>query len=117
VIKADLVAKVRERVRLGPPDRGPQGYLFPEMAYPPMSRKRAAEMVDSLLGIMKNALARGEDVKIRGFGTFRVAFRWARKGRHPRTGELMILRSRRVVRFRCSPKLRRMLDTPPKETP
>jgi integration host factor subunit alpha len=56
--------------------------------------------------IIKNTLEKGENVRIPGFGSFQVKFKWARKGRNPQTGEKMILNSRRIITFRYSPKLK-----------
>jgi integration host factor subunit alpha len=71
-----------------------------------ISRKKSTEVVESLLGIMKNAMENGEDVMISGFGKFCVKKKNERRGRNPATGEDLMLESRRVVVFRCSPVLR-----------
>jgi nucleoid DNA-binding protein len=63
--------------------------------------------VESLLEIIKGALAQGDDVLVSGFGKFCVKCKDERKGRNPATGEDMMLRSRKVVTFKCSGKLRR----------
>ena len=65
-----------------------------------------AQIVETLLEIIKKTLASGEDVLISGFGRFCVREKAERKGRNPSTGEDLILSSRRVVTFRCSGKLR-----------
>ena len=75
-------------------------------------RKRAEEIVNSLFETMKKALAGGEDVSVSGFGKFQIKFKWARKGRNPRTGEMIILRSRRTVTFRVSQILREKMNRP-----
>ena len=71
-----------------------------------ISKNRSVELVESLLEIIKKNLANGEDVLISGFGKFYVKNKRERKGRNPRTSEDMILKPRRVVRFRCSGVLR-----------
>ena len=48
---------------------------------------RAGEAVDAAFAAIAEALARGEDVRIAGFGTFGTRNRPARTGRNPRTGE------------------------------
>ncbi|MBW1950993.1 MAG: HU family DNA-binding protein, partial [Deltaproteobacteria bacterium] len=78
-----------------------------------LSRRRTSQIVDTLFEILKDALTRGEDVMIRGFGKFQVKFRWARTWMNPRTGEKIILPSRRSVTFKASPVLRRKLNPPP----
>ena len=67
---------------------------------------RSAHLVDSLLEIIKKTLEGGEDVLISGFGKFCVKDNRKRRGRNPQTGEDLILGERRVVRFRCSGRLR-----------
>lgn len=75
-----------------------------------MPKKRADAFVTTLFAIISKALERGEDVKISRFGRFLIKFKWARKGRNPKTGEPIILKSRRVVKFRCSPKLKQKIN-------
>ncbi len=69
-------------------------------------KKKSVELVESLLEIIKKSLENGEDVLISGFGKFCVKNKRERKGRNPQTAEDMILKPRRVVRFRCSGVLR-----------
>jgi integration host factor subunit alpha len=104
--KYDIARHVREKVRLRRPKRQRQQYLFPELDCVFLSKKRAREIIDTLFEIIKEAMTTGDDVLISGFGKFQVKFKWARSGRNPRTGERIILRSRRVVTFHPSPKLR-----------
>ncbi len=70
------------------------------------SRAHSAEVVECLLEIIKRTLANGEDVLISGFGKFCVKNKKKRRGRNPRTGEDMVLGSRRVVTFKWSSMLR-----------
>jgi integration host factor subunit alpha len=69
-------------------------------------RKQSAEIVQSVIEIVKSSLASGEDLLISGFGKFCVKEKGERKGRNPATGEDAILPARRVVTFKCSGKLR-----------
>ena len=69
-------------------------------------KKRAAELVESLLELIAKTLETGEDVLVSGFGKFCVKQKNERKGRNPATGEDLMLGSRRVVTFKCSPILR-----------
>lgn len=71
-----------------------------------LPKTKSTELCESLLGIIKNKLVNGEDVLISGFGKFCVKNKSQRKGRNPATGEDMMLGSRRVVTFKCSPVLR-----------
>jgi len=70
------------------------------------SEKKSSETVKILLETIKNTLASGEDVLITGFGKFCVKQKPERRGRNPATGGEMMLRSRKVVTFRCSGILR-----------
>jgi len=69
-------------------------------------KMRSIEVVETLLEIIKSKLVSGEDVLISGFGKFCVNEKRERRGRNPATGEIMRLKSRRVVTFKCSRKLR-----------
>lgn len=69
-------------------------------------RKKSADLVESLLEIIKNSLETGDGVLISGFGKFCVKQKTERKGRNPATGEDMMLPQRRVVTFKCSSVLR-----------
>ncbi len=71
------------------------------------TRKKSIETV---LELIKRSLESGEDVLISGFGKFSVKQKAKRKGRHPATGEDMILEPRRVVTFKSSGKLREKLN-------
>ncbi len=75
-----------------------------------LSRTKSAQVVDSLLEILKKTLENGEDVLISRFGKFYVKDKGKRRGRNPHTGEDLMLRKRRVVRFRCSPVLREKVN-------
>jgi len=67
---------------------------------------RSAQLVGSLLEIIKQTLESAEDILITGFGKFCVKEKRERRGRNPQTGEDLMLDSRRVVTFRCSGVLR-----------
>ena len=67
-----------------------------------LSCNDAAQMVESVLGHMSDALVDGEQVKISSFGTFSVRDKTARVGRNPKTGEEVPINPRRVLTFRPS---------------
>ena len=69
-------------------------------------KNKSSELLEILLELMKNALEKGEDVLISGFGKFCVKEKKQRRGRNPATGNDMLLDQRRVVTFRCSHLLR-----------
>ena len=80
-----------------------------------LPKYKSSEIVKILLELIKNSLESGEDVLISGFGKFCVKKKKERRGRNPATGEDMILAPRRVVRFRCSGKLRNKINSLVKE--
>jgi len=67
---------------------------------------QSVQALESILEIIKETLEKGEDVLISGFGKFCVKEKRERRGRNPQIGEDLMLRSRRVVGFKCSGKLR-----------
>ncbi len=71
-----------------------------------LTKKGSFKVVETLLEIIKNSLEAGDDVLISGFGKFCVKEKNERRGRNPATGGTMMLRSREVVTFKCSGKLR-----------
>jgi len=73
---------------------------------PRVAEDDCAQMIDSLLAAVRDALASGESIQLRGFGTFEVQRRRPRQGRNPRTGEPVPIPARDVPVFRPSPHLR-----------
>ena len=73
-------------------------------------KNKSSELLEILLELMKNALEKGEDVLISGFGKFCVKEKKRRRGRNPATGDDMILDKRRVVTFRCFYLLREKIN-------
>lgn len=67
-----------------------------------LSRNDSAELVESVLQHISDALVEGETVKISSFGTFSVREKAARIGRNPKTGEEVPIHPRRVLTFRSS---------------
>ena len=75
-----------------------------------LPKKNCAEVFETLLDIMKNSLADGDEVLISGFGKFCVKDKKERRGRNPATGSDMMLDQRRVITFRCSSVLRSKIN-------
>jgi integration host factor subunit alpha len=71
-----------------------------------LSRSECAGLVEDILARMSDALAKGENVKISGFGTFILRDKNQRIGRNPKTGVEVPIAPRRVLTFRASQKLR-----------
>jgi integration host factor subunit alpha len=70
----------------------------------------SAEIVEQVFQILKETLEKGETVKISGFGNFSVREKKPRKGRNPKTGEELIISGRRVLTFKPSVKLRKVVN-------
>ena len=71
-----------------------------------VTKFESTRLVESVLETVKTSLSNGEDVLITGFGKFIVRNKAARLGRNPATGEDLTLDPRRVITFRCSPRMR-----------
>jgi integration host factor subunit alpha len=74
-----------------------------------ISKKECASLVESLFDIIKADLEKGNDVKISGFGKWTVKAKKKRMGRNPKTGKAMAIDARKVVTFKPSYVLRRVL--------
>ncbi len=73
----------------------------------------ALEIVEDLLDLLRETFARGEQVKISGFGVFTISQKKARNGRNPHTGEEITITPRRVLTFKPSIKLRQAVNGEP----
>jgi len=79
VTKSELVDQVADRAQL--------------------TKQDAARAIDAVFTTVEDALRRGSDVSLSGFGKFSVGERGAREGVNPRTGERMQIAASRVPRF------------------
>ncbi len=75
------------------------------------SKKEAADLVELVFDTMKDRLAKGEKIKISGFGNFVVREKRSRVGRNPQTGQSIEISARRVLTFRPSQVLRAEVNT------
>ncbi|MBW1701347.1 MAG: HU family DNA-binding protein [Deltaproteobacteria bacterium] len=73
--------------------------LVNEVAKCVNTKKQAQEAVDCVFETIKKALNKKDTVTIIGFGTFKVDRRKARKGRNPRTGEVIDIKAKNVPKF------------------
>lgn len=67
-------------------------------------------VVTTLIEIIKQALATGDKVEIRGFGSFRLRTRKSRLGRNPRTGEQVSVPEKQVPFFKTGKELRELVN-------
>ena len=75
-----------------------------------LTKDKAGLVVDALIQHIGKTIKNGEEVRITGFGTFKVANRKARKGRNPQTGAEMTVKAARVPKFTASKTLKDMLN-------
>ena len=78
-----------------------------------LNKREAKDMVDAVFEQINQCLARGEDVKLSGFGNFQLRTKAPRPGRNPRTGEVIPIAARRVVTFHPSQKLKDQVQDAP----
>lgn len=91
--KAELVEKVSTKINL--------------------TKKDTERVVNIVFGSIIQALARGDKVELRGFGSFRVRSRESRDGRNPRTGDTVQIPPKKVPFFKAGKELREMVDSKP----
>lgn len=70
------------------------------------NKSNSKAFVEHFFDEIKMALARGESVKLSGFGNFDVRSKGERPGRNPKTGAEVPITARKVVTFRAGQKLR-----------
>ena len=70
------------------------------------TKKKAKETVNAVFDLITETLAKGEEVGITGFGTFRVSKRAARMGVNPQTGEKMEIPATTVPKFSAGKNLK-----------
>jgi integration host factor subunit alpha len=80
-----------------------------------LNKREAKDMVETFFDEIRNALERGESVKLSGFGNFQLRDKPQRPGRNPKTGEEIPITARRVVTFHASQKLKSMVETVSRE--
>lgn len=88
--KADIVEKIYEKIGL--------------------SKEESSRIVELVLELIKETLVTGERIKISGFGNFVVRQKRSRRGRNPQTGDEIEISARRVLTFKSSPILKKVLN-------
>jgi DNA-binding protein HU-beta len=76
-----------------------KGDLVKQVAKVVNTKKEAQAAVNSVFSTITKALKKKDKVTLIGFGTFKVAKRKARKGRHPQTGAVITIKAKRVPKF------------------
>ncbi|MFP4081766.1 MAG: HU family DNA-binding protein [Candidatus Aminicenantes bacterium] len=90
MIKADLINKIAKEMNI--------------------SKQEAETGVNFFFHTIKEALLNGEEIELRGFGSFRFRQRGARSGRNPRTGEPVKVPPKKVLYFKPSKLLKNMIN-------
>lgn len=76
-----------------------------------LSAKDVELAVKMIMDHMADALAQGERIEIRGFGSFSLHYRAARSGRNPKTGQKVQLDGKYVPHFKPGKELRERVNT------
>ena len=76
----------------------------------PVDKQKAADIVETYIEIIKDALEKESKVMLSGFGSYEVKFKPPRRGRNPQTGSSIILRARKVIKFKPSQLLRKAIN-------
>jgi integration host factor subunit beta len=79
-------------------------------------RREVEVLVNAVFATLAEALARGERIEIRGFGSFIVKRRNAREGLNPKTGEVVSVMAKRVPFFKAGKELKLRVDGKPTDT-
>ncbi len=75
-----------------------------------LDKQESRQLVEGLLGIMKDTLTGGEELLISGFRKFSVRQKNARRGRNPQTKESLVLAVRKILVFKASGVLRKRIN-------
>ncbi len=75
-----------------------------------LHKKDVMEMLNGILRVIPKTLKDGDKVSLVGFGTFSVAERKARKGRNPKTGQIMTIPAHKTIKFRVGKELKNQIS-------
>lgn len=75
-----------------------------------VSQAQAGETINTVMDVIKESLIGGDDVKLVGFGTFKLVDRAARKGRNPQTGEEIEIPARKAISFKVHKGLKEAVN-------
>lgn len=77
-----------------------------------LTRKQVEAIINTIFDGMRDALARGEKIEIRGFGNFRLKQRNSKVGRNPKTGETVSVPPKKVIHFKVGKPFHNALNSP-----
>lgn len=75
-----------------------------------LSRKDSNDILDMIIDEIVKELSLGKDVKLSSFGTFSLRDKRARTGRNPKTGVEAVISPRRVISFKPSQTMRKLIN-------
>jgi DNA-binding protein HU-beta len=75
-----------------------------------LTKKDAEKALSAVINSITNAMAEGDKVQLVGFGTFEVRARDARKGKNPRTGEVINIPASKVPAFKAGKALKDIVN-------
>ncbi len=75
-----------------------------------LTKKQTEVVIETVFESIKEALAKGDKVEVRGFGNFRLRHRKFRKARNPKTGEFVEVPPKKVPFFKVGKELREMIN-------
>ena len=82
--------------------------LFDEVG---LNKREAKEFVDAFFDALREALERGRQVKLSGFGNFDLRRKNQRPGRNPKTGETITIPASRAVKFKPGKELKESVNS------
>jgi integration host factor subunit beta len=75
-----------------------------------LTKKDAERLVEIVFESIIETLNQGEKIELRGFGSFRVRERGARRGRNPKTGDPVSIPAKRVPYFKPGKELKELIN-------
>ncbi len=76
-----------------------------------LTKKESETIVNTVFDNITDALGKGDKVELRGFGSFRIRQRNARKGRNPKTGTSVSVPEKRIPFFKVGKRLRELVNS------
>ncbi|MGC2425105.1 MAG: integration host factor subunit beta [Nitrospirota bacterium] len=75
-----------------------------------LTKKQTEVIINTIFDSIKDALAVGDKIEIRGFGSFKIRSRKQREGRNPKTGSPVSVPSKKVPFFKAGKELKELVD-------
>ena len=78
--------------------------------YPNLLRKDVEKILEIVFSEITKALCRGENIEIRGFGTYKITMRKARIGRNPKTAKTIQIPAKKAIKWKMSKTMYKRLN-------